>query len=570
MSGNWMSCQLIPVALFFTALVGTFVLGHVDSQRLDLNDIGATMEFRSNSSFPLLHGGNSSLAMDGNTRQLWTECAVSVYSKPVWFLIDLGGVHEVDQIKVLFRYVYGFMANVYVGLTPELTDGRGRHKCGGSYPHRSWTGTMYSFPCSTSHLARYVGIVRNFGQNAVALQVCEVSIYNKGYKLDLQAIKAKAEFKLLDLLPSSSYAYATDGRLNQTQDKCTASNGRQSVWLKIDLHGFYPVHEVKLLSQGRFGRGAEVYVGVDGNYSNSDKREKCRGSYPDKAPSSLYSFPCPTVPWIRYIFIARKDGADFREAPAQGVALHVCEVEVYYDSSKTAYCGKPALKNNVLLSGSAFYYPNAVSFHCPLGYTLKGSSQSTCQTNGNWSATSPECRKYSSNCDFPPHLANATVTTDWKTATYRCNKGFTSLHQSLICNSGGEWIGQLRHCLPLECPRLGHLEHGKITVPPNRTAGVRASFSCAKCYFLFGDRERKCQVSTNRQELEWSGKQPRCEIIQCGNPPQVKFGNVSIVSKTCGEVATYTCEHGLFLYGNRHLFCSATGKWIGKQPRCLD
>ena len=56
--------------------------------------------------------------------------------------------------------------------------------------------------------------------------------------------------------------------------------------------------------------------------------------------------------------------------------------------------------------------------------------------------------------------------------------------------------------------------------------------------------------------------------VDCGplaNPPK---GRVSVSGTTVGSTATYSCEGGYLLVGERTRECLATGEWSGKEPVC--
>lgn len=63
-------------------------------------------------------------------------------------------------------------------------------------------------------------------------------------------------------------------------------------------------------------------------------------------------------------------------------------------------CGDPGIPSHGIGLGDEFDVSSVVRFSCEPGYTLRGSSERTCQANGSWSGTQPECEG-----TFPsPHL----------------------------------------------------------------------------------------------------------------------------------------------------------------------
>ena len=49
-------------------------------------------------------------------------------------------------------------------------------------------------------------------------------------------------------------------------------------------------------------------------------------------------------------------------------------------------------------------------------------------------------------CGLPPYLPKATMTTDWKTATYTCDDNLIPQTQSIVCLSSGLWSSTPQRC----------------------------------------------------------------------------------------------------------------------------
>lgn len=54
-------------------------------------------------------------------------------------------------------------------------------------------------------------------------------------------------------------------------------------------------------------------------------------------------------------------------------------------------CGDPGIPSHGIGLGDDFDVGSVVRFSCEPGYLLRGSSERTCQANGSWSGTQPEC-----------------------------------------------------------------------------------------------------------------------------------------------------------------------------------
>ena len=77
----------------------------------------------------------------------------------------------------------------------------------------------------------------------------------------------------------------------------------------------------------------------------------------------------------------------------------------------------------------------------------------------------------------------------------------------------------------LLCPVLGNIANGAVTVT-SRTVGSRATYTCNDGYRLQGDRQRECQ-----RNGRWSGQEPVCVGMS------VKEKNILSPSITTSNVA---------------------------------
>ena len=97
-------------------------------------------------------------------------------------------------------------------------------------------------------------------------------------------------------------------------------------------------------------------------------------------------------------------------------------------------------------------------------YSL-GEASRTCQANGKWSGSKPECHPV--DCGTPPGLDDAYPlifdTILGSAVEYRCNDGFISLvGTSLFCDADGLWTGDVVPCEPVNCGAPPALENGEI------------------------------------------------------------------------------------------------------------
>ena len=62
-------------------------------------------------------------------------------------------------------------------------------------------------------------------------------------------------------------------------------------------------------------------------------------------------------------------------------------------SSAAIDCGDPGTPTNGQRSLSSTTYNSVVTYTCDVGYTLQGSNSRTCQSDGQWSESVPQCNR---------------------------------------------------------------------------------------------------------------------------------------------------------------------------------
>ena len=88
--------------------------------------------------------------------------------------------------------------------------------------------------------------------------------------------------------------------------------------------------------------------------------------------------------------------------------------------------------------------------------------------------------------------------------------------------------------------------------------GSKVSYSCKEGYKPSGSLSRECLEGG-----KWSGTTPKCEFLDCGDPPEVKNANPILNSgrTTFGAVVEYTCNKDYLPVGDTVKKCEVTGSW---------
>lgn len=118
-------------------------------------------------------------------------------------------------------------------------------------------------------------------------------------------------------------------------------------------------------------------------------------------------------------------------------------------------CSGATAPTNGTVSAATANYPNSVTYACNTGYTLSGTATRDCGSGGTWTTAAPTCtaNACSPNLTAP---ANGTVSTTTGTtgtvATYACNSGYTLTGSSTTtCQSSGAWSNPAPTCVAATC-----------------------------------------------------------------------------------------------------------------------
>ncbi|XP_040499110.1 CUB and sushi domain-containing protein 1 [Ursus maritimus] len=262
----------------------------------------------------------------------------------------------------------------------------------------------------------------------------------------------------------------------------------------------------------------------------------------------------------------------------QGASRAQCRSNGQWSSAlptcRVVNCSDPGFVENAIRHGQqnfpeSFEYGMSVMYHCKKGFYLLGSSALTCMANGLWDRSLPKCLAIS--CGHPGVPANAILTGELFTygavVRYAC-KGSRDLvgNSTRVCQEDSHWSGTLPHCTgndPGFCGDPGTPAHGS-RLGDELKAKSLLRFSCEMGYQLRGSPERTCLLNGS-----WSGLQPVCEAVSCGNPGTPTNGMiVSSDGILFSSSVIYACWEGYKTSGLTTRHCTANGTWTGTAPDC--
>uniref|UniRef100_A0A8C9TSU0 CUB and Sushi multiple domains 2 n=1 Tax=Scleropages formosus TaxID=113540 RepID=A0A8C9TSU0_SCLFO len=236
-------------------------------------------------------------------------------------------------------------------------------------------------------------------------------------------------------------------------------------------------------------------------------------------------------------------------------------------------CGHPGNPGNGVTQGTQFNLNDIVRFTCNTGYVLQGAVNAQCQANSQWSNPLPVCKvvnctdpghvENSIRQVLPsgPHRFSFQTT-----VSYSCNPGYYLLGTGVLaCQGDGTWDRSLPKCLLVLCDRPSMPPYAQIS-GDRRTVGSVIRFSCIGQRSIVGNTTRMCQLDGH-----WSGSLPHCSGESagvCGDPGVPVHGIRLGEEFSIGSVVRFSCEPGYALKGSPERTCLANGTWTGIQPEC--
>ncbi|KAJ8013388.1 hypothetical protein DPEC_G00052750 [Dallia pectoralis] len=242
-------------------------------------------------------------------------------------------------------------------------------------------------------------------------------------------------------------------------------------------------------------------------------------------------------------------------------------------SCRVMNCTDPGIPANSIreskIEHGNFTFGSLVFYDCNPGYYLFGSSVLTCQPSGHWDKPLPECLEEDcGNPGVPPHAVMAGEKFSFGSMVqYSCSGDRRLVGEaSLTCQLKGHWSGPLPHCSGDSagtCGDPGTPAHASREASSFQQRS-KVRFTCAVGHTLYGSAERICFPNGT-----WSGRQPYCKPVHCGNPGTPAHGRISRVDGTTfSHSVVYTCRDGYLLSGTPTRHCLANGTWSGSTPNC--
>ncbi|XP_055886163.1 sushi, von Willebrand factor type A, EGF and pentraxin domain-containing protein 1-like [Biomphalaria glabrata] len=254
-----------------------------------------------------------------------------------------------------------------------------------------------------------------------------------------------------------------------------------------------------------------------------------------------------------------------------------CELGGSWDKSvpscDSITCSKPPNIANGKLVGTKNDYNigDEARYKCDTGFEFSQVGDNTkdtlaCLPSGQWETLLPQCLPIT--CPDPPPVRNAIAVGEGRTylspVTYSCLPGFLPSGKNIIeCEANKDWsAGSKFSCSPVKCGEPPPFQNGAIEGNDYYFNNI-ISYQCHPGYILNGEDNRKCQ-----ENATWSGEDPSCNAVSCGDLSPIANGNVNYKDVTYQSTAKYTCHPGFELKGSEEIVCEATSSWQPDPPTC--
>ncbi|XP_074165140.1 complement receptor type 2 isoform X2 [Sminthopsis crassicaudata] len=234
-------------------------------------------------------------------------------------------------------------------------------------------------------------------------------------------------------------------------------------------------------------------------------------------------------------------------------------------SASSVQCLHPTVPNGHKISEQRAPYllNDTVVFQCDAGFTLRGSSQIRCSSNGTWDPEVPACEK---ECPPPPQISHGQHTGQERdyfapgmSVNYTCDPGYWLLgNKSICCMSSGVWSLSAPQCEEASCEPIEE----QLQLPSDGSPVVPVNSSCHEGYQLTGHVYKLCRNPEAGNRF-WFQKIPLCKEVNC-HLPEFIIGAHNVSTKKIydfGAIFTLKCDEGYMLEGSPQSQCQEDHRW---------
>ncbi|XP_053380812.1 uncharacterized protein LOC123562034 [Mercenaria mercenaria] len=169
------------------------------------------------------------------------------------------------------------------------------------------------------------------------------------------------------------------------------------------------------------------------------------------------------------------------------------------------------------------------------------------------------------NGELPDNLSVSSNHTSYgSSVTYDCDTGYQLVgSQQRYCDMGGLWGSAMPTCKYIYCGPPRMLKNGKLQNLTSRYFSGVASYICNPGYELVGNRSVTCSTHG------WTDL-PVCEDILCPKLLPLEHGRTfAPYYNSVNERVRFACDPGYRLVGFTSAECIAVGRWSHDLPKCV-
>ena len=215
-----------------------------------------------------------------------------------------------------------------------------------------------------------------------------------------------------------------------------------------------------------------------------------------------------------------------------------------------------------------------LEYHCPTGFRPIGQATQVCRANGQWSGRPITCEFV--DCGNVKGLLNGGIhvidgrTTFGARIRYECHEDYTLMHgdEGRVCKKAG-WTGSAPTCEYTKCQVPTAVENSDLKEIAGEAGrnrlGAKVIYTCRPGHVARGSLSRECLLGG-----EWSGSEPSCDFVDCGNPKDLPNGDFEMLDRrtTYDAEVTYKCSDDYKVVGETKIRCEANGRWTRAKIKC--
>lgn len=500
-------------------------------------------------------GGEAANGNDGDVSTLHdgSRCTQTLQQTSPWWMVDLLDEYPIDMIRVTTRGCCGQKPLQNIEIRVGSNRAHQFNRLCAWYPGTMPEGQSHDFRCAQPLSGRYV-FVQMVGEEST-LSLCEVQVFSSE-EFAKQQCARDVPLSSLSLFGKHCYQIQVDRGANfsQARQYCQRHGGDLVHATSERTHQFL-LRQLQALDNLRtqlFWIGVEKkardWRWIDGSLVKDPRWGR------DQPNSYVGEQNC----------VVADGGRGWKWNDVSCLLNYLYWICQYTPQ----VCGSPDKRIGTSIEGSDFRVNSSVVYKCPEGNkVVAGDEVRTCLSTGLWSGTAPACKYF--DCGAPDSVEHGETqlldkrTTYGARVQYTCGVNYTLVGSAVATCDEGTWTDKPPQCMFSTCPTPVSPLNATVQVRGNLSEGSEALFSCSAGHRLIGEPVLRCLLGGT-----WNAPRPLCQLIECGAPTPLVDGNILLNATYYGAVARFQCDEDFVLRGDEQRVCQEDGRWSGSEPTC--